>query len=79
MVDSVPTADSPLPVRMTAARAIASLSVGIDGKDPVLSRDFLRPHVPMLLQSIAKLLENATEDSALITLEALHQVVQGGR
>lgn len=36
--------DSPLPVRMTAARAIASLSVG----EP--SHDFLRPHVPMLLE-----------------------------
>jgi hypothetical protein len=62
--------DSPLPVRMTAARAIASLSVG------EASHEFLRPHVSMLLQSIAKLLANATEDSALITLEAMHTILK---
>lgn len=45
--------DSPLPVRMTAARAIASLSVSTEG-DSLLGAGFLRPHVGMLLQSIAK-------------------------
>ncbi|EKX35213.1 hypothetical protein GUITHDRAFT_146623 [Guillardia theta CCMP2712] len=68
---------SSLPVRMTAARAIGSLSSsGEEDEEPVLGHDFLRPHVPVLLQRIALLLASASEDSALITLEALHQIVK---
>jgi len=60
--------DCPLPVRMVAAKAVESMS---DVLDPV----FLQPHVPQLLQQIAQLLASASEDSALIILEALHATI----
>jgi hypothetical protein len=41
-------------VRMTAARAIASLAAGGDSGQPVLSTAFFQPHVGTLLEAIAK-------------------------
>jgi hypothetical protein len=81
--------DSSLPVQMTAARAIESLSSsenktggggrgngGGGGGGPKVGAEFMRPHVPMLLQRISVLLSSASEDSALITLEALHNTLK---
>lgn len=82
---------APLPVRMTAARAIGSLATSdsrgallpaANGepaqgeRSGVLPAELLRPHIPALLENIAQLLAISSEDSALITLEALHQVIK---
>ena len=80
--------EAALPVRMTASRAIGALAEAAVARSShgglvsdcasegnVADFKLLAEHLPLVLRRIAELLADATEDGALITLEALHHVV----